>query len=431
MTSIQRRSPTLWKSINYIGRTYIQLQKARIGTESRMRKMIEAELIQEGLMEKVVRVDQFTKKEVDSYRLIKPDVDEEQDPEAYKLELSKIDDSVKAITEEVVERVGYKVLADHAKRQRKEEDLMLKQAKEIFQGSELWTWCERTKGLGEVAALTLLSYINPEIAVTAGKVWKYTGWTPGSKLKAGEQGGFAPGAKGRLYVVANNVFIQTDPYYRKIYDLKKEYYENRPDIIAEKETNKKSWKKHLHLRAFRFMLKILVSHALEIIRQEEGLEFPRPHRWYIPIKPEVTQHPQYLELLREFEQSHAQRLEDLKPLWIEAGEAFEQRKQKIDTAFDKSIKATEQSTDYYTPEVIEKRIDRLKERQKEKLKLARRQSLSKYYDFLLEGEPDELERYDSDYKDREADWEREWDEYLRLTEQEDDNQPETRENQKV
>ena len=358
----QRRSPTLWKSINYIGRTYIQLQKARIGTESRMRKMIEAELIQEGLMERITRIDQFTKKEVESYRLIeapkietwqevveygpiddtnvdevkglkdemrekKPRLDKEQqygprtvrkkvmvpDPE----EKQRIEDSANQISQEVMQRTGYKVLADHAKRQRKEEELMLKQAKEIFQGSELWAWCERVKGLGEVAALTLLSYVNPEIASSAGKVWKYTGWTPDAKLRAGQQGSFAPGAKGRIYVLANNVFIQTDPYYRKIYDLKKEYYENRPDILAEKETNKKSWKKHVHLRAFRFMLKIILSHALEIIRQEEGLEFPRPHRWYIPIKPDVTQEPQYLELLREFADVHAKRLEDLKRIWLE------------------------------------------------------------------------------------------------------------------
>ena len=101
---------------------------------------------------------------------------------------------------------------------------MLRDAEEMFAKSELWAWCERTRGLGPVAALTFMGYINPEKCATAGKFWAYCGYVPGAKMKSGERGNYNPELKGRFYVITRNVVMAQDPYYVALLNAKKQYY---------------------------------------------------------------------------------------------------------------------------------------------------------------------------------------------------------------
>jgi len=50
----------------------------------------------------------------------------------------------------------------------------------------LWSWCERVKGMGPVACLTFLGFIDPFVADTAGKAKSYFGLRPGARMRRGE-----------------------------------------------------------------------------------------------------------------------------------------------------------------------------------------------------------------------------------------------------
>jgi hypothetical protein len=78
-----------------------------------------------------------------------------------------------------------------------------------------------------------------------------------------------------------------DPYYTALYRAKKEYYTGRPDLVALKDT-KKGWKGWVDNMSKRWMVKILTSHAWEIMRRSEGLPV-NPHHGYIPPKPIDTE----------------------------------------------------------------------------------------------------------------------------------------------
>jgi len=75
-----------------------------------------------------------------------------------------------------------------------------------------------------------------------------------------------------------------DPYYTSLYKAKKEYYLNRPDLVEQKDS-KKGWKGWIDNMAKRWLIKLLISHAWEIIRRSEGLPV-NPHHGYIEPKPE-------------------------------------------------------------------------------------------------------------------------------------------------
>jgi hypothetical protein len=194
----------------------------------------------------------------------------------------------------------------------KDEKLLLKQMVDLYKDSELWAWCGVVKGLGPMAAATFLSYINPYIADTAGKTKAYMGLIPGATLQAGKKAHSNPQAKGRMYVVTTNVIRAQDPYYAGMYYTKKEYYATPermggyledptkcPDFEAcskklkgradkdKRAPKKPSCKAHIDNRAKRWLSGILVSHATELMRIQEGLDVSafHAHRGYIPIPP--------------------------------------------------------------------------------------------------------------------------------------------------
>jgi hypothetical protein len=202
---------------------------------------------------------------------------------------------------------------DYIKVLTRDEKLLLKQMVELYEDSELWRWCGVVKGLGPMAAATFLSYINPYIADTAGKTKAYMGLIPGAKLQAGKKAHSNPQAKGRMYVVTSNVIRAQDPYYSGLYYIKKDYYlqddkmglyledpTRCPDYAechkklatrAEKDggraIKKMPCKAHIDNRAKRWLSGILVSHATELLRIQEGLDVSafHAHRGYIAIPP--------------------------------------------------------------------------------------------------------------------------------------------------
>jgi len=171
----------------------------------------------------------------------------------------------------------YNLLLSHRNTLKEQERNLLKSARKLFQDHELWGWCKRVRGLGVVAAMTFLGYINPEIATSAGKIWKIAGFAPDAKLRKGRKAGFNPELKGRFWLIGRNVYLKRDDYYFPLYQAKREYYlTKRHDLRSPKRINAMS---------FRWLIKLLISHAWELIRKAEGLPI-NPHHNYIPPKPE-------------------------------------------------------------------------------------------------------------------------------------------------
>jgi hypothetical protein len=200
---------------------------------------------------------------------------------------------------------------------KQDEKQTLTTALKIFQSHPIWAWCKRIKGFGPVAALTFLGYIDPYAGknpedckqVSAGQVKKYFGVTPDSKLVSGKKGGFNPEAKGRLWFLVRNLILYKDPYYFELYRAKKQYYLNkmgsyindptkcpryteclqklaRAAAREKREVKKPPCRKHIDDMARRWLAGIILSHALEIIRDSMGLDISnlRQHRNYIPPK---------------------------------------------------------------------------------------------------------------------------------------------------
>jgi hypothetical protein len=196
----------------------------------------------------------------------------------------------------------------------------LERIKPMIERQPLWEWCSRVKGLGHVAASTFHSFIRTHVhedgrrieVNTGGKARTYFGLTPGAELRAGRRGGFNPQAKGRLLgVIVPGIIMAGDPYYRALYDAKKDYYSNvsryasalkdpklcpnyepclkkyvRKAKRAGRPPKKPTCKAHVDNLAKRWLGGILVSHATELIREGKGLDVSnfKRHRAYIRPK---------------------------------------------------------------------------------------------------------------------------------------------------
>lgn len=188
-----------------------------------------------------------------------------------------------------------------------EEKSWLEILKEKAKDHPIWDYCERVKGMNVVAAVTFLTYINPYKAISAGQVWAYFGFVPGQELKSGRKASFNTEAKGRAWLIARNVIMAQDPYYYPLYQMKKQYYMEKMGKYVKEPTlcpdyqkcmqrlkakaerlrrplKKPSCKAHIDNRAKRWLIKLILSHALQIMREAEGLDTSnlKSHRNYIP-----------------------------------------------------------------------------------------------------------------------------------------------------
>lgn len=161
--------------------------------------------------------------------------------------------------------------------QRAKNDI-LKLAEELVEGTLVYEWCKNVKGLGLVAALTYLGYIDPRRPIRCN--YKYWGLAPGCKKVSGEKSNFNPWLKGRAYFFARCVVMAKDPYYYQLYKAKKEIYSERPDLKTA--TNAK-----IDGKAKFWLAKLLLSHAHALMREELGLPLGEHHP-HIPPKPLET-----------------------------------------------------------------------------------------------------------------------------------------------
>jgi len=217
---------------------------------------------------------------------------------------------VRRFREEDQSKELIKIQLDYIKVLTKDEKRLLKEMVSLYEESQLWAWCQSVKGLGPMACATFMSYINPYIANTGGKSKAYMGLIPDAKLGRGEKAKFNPGARGRMYVVTTNVIRAQDPIYSGLYYQKKDYYLEKmgayledptgcPDYSAclkklagraardKRAVKNPPCKAHIDNRAKRWLSGLLVSHATEIMRREEGLDTSafKAHRGYIPPSP--------------------------------------------------------------------------------------------------------------------------------------------------
>lgn len=158
-------------------------------------------------------------------------------------------------------------------------------AKERWGGTKLSKWCDRTKGLSNIAELLFNSFDVKKYKL--GQIYSYLGLTPQSKLKRGEQAHHNPALKGKIYMFAKSCIMHKDPYYYPLYKAKQAFVAKRKDR-KELEKTEKGWKAHNNNLATRWLMKLLISHAYELMREEKGLEVYKHHP-HIPPKPQTTQ----------------------------------------------------------------------------------------------------------------------------------------------
>jgi hypothetical protein len=325
---------TDWKKINLLARAYQELQRTRVGFDLRTQKLEQAGLVGEGLLLKL-DLTKYDKKTGATVRATKYEpIDKTKATEkktAEFLEDLRKNDNI------------HHILSAHEKRLKKQEADMVKDAAEIFEKTDIWKWCLRTRGLGPVAGLTFMGFIDPSRSPTLSNLWSLAGLTPGSRPKRGQQGHSNLIMKSRMWLIAGNTIKAQDSYYSKIYNLKKEYFSQRPDLLVQKEgpDKIKGWKGKMHNYALRVLMKILISHAYEIIMNEyrgeggrvngedyEGLTTEQrkqrekhiiysdnyvPHRNPLPIKPEDPM--EQTRVLESFAKTNAKLLGRLNELW--------------------------------------------------------------------------------------------------------------------
>lgn len=391
-----------YREKNLLARSYLGTQRERVGNVLRLQKMEESALIDAGLYERVIKKvkDEKSGKTITSKKVRMIDIPKiekdilyikyhvknegdferlesdiqgypgfekfkQQHPEAEKIvktimvedeaQRKIIEEKIGNVKEQIHEHKAYQILYKHMKALLRLEKDLLKDSKVLFEKSALWDWCLNTSGLADVAAMTYMGFIPPyvikqlpsgetrRVRTKVSDIWAYAGLLPDIRLKHGEQGKFNPLIKARFRLVATNVIRANDKYYKAIFDIKKEYLKNRPDLLALLEEKPRGWKAHIDSMAVRVLNKLLISHALSCIIGREAVVRTDPwaHRNPIPLKP--TDPTGYDEVLIRYRNSHARMLAKLKTIWIECSESFRKEKDRIETDLASEIKRIEAS----------------------------------------------------------------------------------------
>jgi hypothetical protein len=102
----------------------------------------------------------------------------------------------------------------------------------------------------------------------------------GQRRVKGQLADFNPELKRLCYLVGDQFIKQTKSPYRKIYDQARLEYENRPDLMKERDERKGGLSKgtaHINAMARRKTIKIFLSHLWQEWRRLEGLPTPDPY----------------------------------------------------------------------------------------------------------------------------------------------------------
>jgi hypothetical protein len=295
-----------WILMNLIGKSYLDVLQNKVSCGHRIDKLEYQELTNLGLTEITKTNDQGDMKE---WR-VKPGYENQ----------------AKKVVEDLKETRGYKIMATHKRNLEGQQKSLLKDSMELVGPTDVWQWCERVKGLGPVAAMTFLAYINPEKCPSAAQFYSYVGLIPKARLKKGERGHFNPEIKGRLVFCCGNTIMHTDPYYYELYKIKKDYYKERPDTGKMLEDKVKGVPAKVNARARMWLTKLIISHAIEIIRKSHGMTVPR-HRYYLPPKPEDP--AEQLRIIDLFKEQQAVNLQEINRRIAETGMSFDDAKEKL------------------------------------------------------------------------------------------------------
>lgn len=304
MTTVQKVD---WNLMNLIGKSYLDVLQIKVGCGHRIDKLEYQTLEHLGLTE-------VTK------------TNEQGDMRAWKVK-EGYEEQAKKVIEELKQTYGYKIMTNHKKNLEKQQKDFIKDAMELLGGTPIWDWCERVKGLGPVAAMTFLAYINPEKCLSAGNFFSYVGLVPEARLKKGERGHFNPEIKGRLTFCCGNTIRALDPYYYELYKAKKEYYQHRPDTGMMLEQKMKGVPARVNARAMMWLTKLIVSHAIEIIRRSHDMKEMPKHRYYLPPKPSDT--IEQMRLIDMFKEQQAIFQQEIHRRMAEDGMMFDDAKEKL------------------------------------------------------------------------------------------------------
>lgn len=294
--------------MNMIGKSYLDVLQIKVGAGHRIDKYEYQELKAMGLTEVTKTNEQGDMRE---WRVI-PGYEEQAD----------------RALENLRQTYGYRIMVKHKETLEKQMKSFLKDAMDLIPASsELREWSERTKGLGPVAMMTFLSYINPEKCLSAGNFFSYVGLVPNAKLKKGERGKFNPEIKGRFVYCCANTIRASDPYYYELYKAKKEYYKQRYDTMKMVEDKVKAINAKIDARAKMWLTKLIISHAIEIIkRSHDGSTMPK-HRYYLPPKPDdITE---VMRLVDMFKEQQAIFAHEIHRRMAEDGMSFDDAKEKL------------------------------------------------------------------------------------------------------
>lgn len=157
------------------------------------------------------------------------------------------------------------------------EKKLSKRLKKLVREEDIWDWLEKVKGIGEINTAGLIAKLNfIEKYETVSSLWKFCGLMPKNGFDEEDSNfenytHYRQATKEERTLTAYDIgecFVRnTECFYRKFYDLKKEeYLENR------------DWSDgHCHAAARRYAVKMFLSHLWSVWRQMKGLEITDPY----------------------------------------------------------------------------------------------------------------------------------------------------------
>jgi len=165
---------------------------------------------------------------------------------------------------------------------------LLETEKQLAKRLDLWSrkhplrinFLNRIQGIGPILSSGIIAWFNPISRFnTISALWKYCGLAPGQQRRKGEKSGFNVRLKTFCWKIATS-FEKQKPeknYYRRIYDNKKAYYMERPDLKEKIKANEKGIVGHIRNMALRYTVKRFLCDMWVFWRQMEGLPVTKPY----------------------------------------------------------------------------------------------------------------------------------------------------------
>jgi len=142
------------------------------------------------------------------------------------------------------------------------------------------TYFSQVQGIGPILSSALIAWLNPISRFdNISKLWKYCGLAPDQKRKKGVKLGYNPRLKTLMWKIARSFEKQKadKSAYRKLYDEKKKYLAERPDLKDAIDKKVKGAKLHVQLLTLRFIAKRFLADTWVHWRRLEGLTVTEPY----------------------------------------------------------------------------------------------------------------------------------------------------------